>query len=52
VGTEPKAAVIAGPSQEVGAGPVRGFPDRGFRVIADARPIPPDAPLPGRGALG
>jgi NAD(P)-dependent dehydrogenase (short-subunit alcohol dehydrogenase family) len=33
--------VITGASQGIGAGPVRGFLDRGFRVVANSRSIDP-----------
>ena len=52
MGTERQVAVVTGASQEVGAGPVRGFLDRAFRVVADARSVTPDPSLPGRGAVG
>src|SRR4051812_28740867 len=41
--TERKVAVITGASQGIGAGLVRGFLDRGYRVVANSRPIPPEA---------
>ncbi|QJW97293.1 SDR family NAD(P)-dependent oxidoreductase [Frigoriglobus tundricola] len=40
--TERKVAVITGASQGIGAGLVRGFLDRGFRVVANSRSIQPD----------
>jgi NAD(P)-dependent dehydrogenase (short-subunit alcohol dehydrogenase family) len=33
----PKVAVITGASQGIGAGLVRGFLDRGYRVVANSR---------------
>src|SRR5688500_13063368 len=41
--TARKVAVITGASQGIGAGLVRGFLDRGFRVVANSRSIEPDA---------
>ena len=41
--TERKVAVITGASQGIGAGLVRGFLDRGYRVVANSRSIRPDA---------
>jgi NAD(P)-dependent dehydrogenase (short-subunit alcohol dehydrogenase family) len=38
-----KVAVITGASQGIGAGLVRGFLDRGFRVVANSRSIEPVA---------
>jgi NAD(P)-dependent dehydrogenase (short-subunit alcohol dehydrogenase family) len=38
-----KVAVITGASQGIGAGLVRGFLDRGYRVVANSRSIAPDA---------
>src|SRR3954469_13145006 len=38
-----KVAVITGASQGCGAGLVRGFLDRGYRVVANSRSIQPDA---------
>src|SRR5437762_5863880 len=38
-----KVAVITGASQGIGAGLVRGFLDRGYRVVANSRSIQPDA---------
>src|SRR5207237_5057198 len=43
VSIERKVAVIAGASQGIGAGLVRGFLDRGYRVVANSRSIKPDA---------
>src|SRR3954470_21029913 len=40
---ERKVAVITGASQGIGAGLVRGFLDRGYRVVANSRSIRPDA---------
>ena len=40
--TERKVAVITGASQGIGAGLVRGFLDRGYRVVANSRTIKPD----------
>ena len=40
---QPKVAVITGASQGIGAGLVRGFLDRGYRVVANSRSIKPDA---------
>src|SRR3954453_10299916 len=40
--TERKVAVITGASQGIGAGLVRGFLDRGYRVVANSRSIAPD----------
>jgi NAD(P)-dependent dehydrogenase (short-subunit alcohol dehydrogenase family) len=37
----PKVAVITGASQGIGAGLVRGFLDRGYRVVANSRSIEP-----------
>ncbi len=43
--TEPKVVVITGASQGIGAGLVRGFLDRGYRVVANSRTIEPvDSP--------
>ncbi|VTR93895.1 3-oxoacyl-acp reductase : 3-oxoacyl-ACP reductase OS=Inquilinus limosus MP06 GN=P409_17390 PE=4 SV=1: adh_short_C2 [Gemmata massiliana] len=39
---ERKVAVITGASQGIGAGLVRGFLDRGYRVVANSRSIKPD----------
>jgi len=41
--TERKVAVITGASQGIGAGLVRGFLDRGFRIVANSRSIKPEA---------
>src|SRR5260370_12583191 len=41
--SERKVAVITGASQGIGAGLVRGFLDRGYRVVANSRSIKPDA---------
>src|SRR3954466_2042481 len=41
--TEHKVAVVTGASQGIGAGLVRGFLDRGYRVVANSRSIKPDA---------
>ena len=41
--TAHKVAVITGASQGIGAGLVRGFLDRGYRVVANSRSIKPDA---------
>jgi NAD(P)-dependent dehydrogenase (short-subunit alcohol dehydrogenase family) len=38
-----KVAVITGASQGIGAGLVRGFLDRGYRVVANSRSIEPSA---------
>ncbi|MCE9557098.1 MAG: SDR family oxidoreductase [Planctomycetes bacterium] len=38
-----KVAVITGASQGIGAALVRGFLDRGYRVVANSRSIQPDA---------
>jgi NAD(P)-dependent dehydrogenase (short-subunit alcohol dehydrogenase family) len=40
--TERTVAVITGASQGIGAGLVRGFLDRGYRVVANSRSIKPD----------
>src|SRR3954470_5139791 len=40
---ERKVAVITGASQGIGAGLVRGFLDKGYRVVANSRSIKPDA---------
>jgi len=40
---ERKVAVITGASQGIGAGLVRGYLDRGYRVVANSRSIKPDA---------
>jgi len=41
--TERKVAVVTGASQGIGEGLVRGFLDRGYRVVANSRSIKPDA---------
>src|SRR5262245_21269710 len=41
--SERKVAVITGASQGIGAGLVREFLDRGYRVVANSRSIKPDA---------
>src|SRR5258707_13101045 len=41
--TQRKVAVITGASQGIGAGLVRAFLDRGYRVVANSRSIEPDA---------
>jgi NAD(P)-dependent dehydrogenase (short-subunit alcohol dehydrogenase family) len=38
-----KVAVITGASQGIGAGLVRGYLDRGYRIVANSRSIKPDA---------
>jgi NAD(P)-dependent dehydrogenase (short-subunit alcohol dehydrogenase family) len=43
VSTERKVAVITGASQGIGEGLVRGFLDRGYRVVANSRSIKPEA---------
>jgi len=40
--TSRKVAVVTGASQGIGAGLVRGFLDRGYRVVANSRSIKPD----------
>lgn len=40
--TERKVAVVTGASQGIGAGLVRGFLERGFRVVANSRSIKPE----------
>ena len=40
---ERKVVVITGASQGIGAGLVRGFLDRDYRVVANSRSIKPDA---------
>jgi NAD(P)-dependent dehydrogenase (short-subunit alcohol dehydrogenase family) len=42
MGSERKVAVITGASQGIGAGLVRGYLDRGYRVVANSRSIQPD----------
>jgi NAD(P)-dependent dehydrogenase (short-subunit alcohol dehydrogenase family) len=39
---ERKVAVVTGASQGIGAGLVRGFLDRGYRLVANSRSIKPD----------
>jgi NAD(P)-dependent dehydrogenase (short-subunit alcohol dehydrogenase family) len=39
---ERKVAVVTGASQGIGAGLVRGFLDRGYRVVANSRSIKPE----------
>jgi NAD(P)-dependent dehydrogenase (short-subunit alcohol dehydrogenase family) len=41
--TEDKVAVVTGASQGIGEGLVRGFLDRGYRVVANSRSIQPSA---------
>jgi NAD(P)-dependent dehydrogenase (short-subunit alcohol dehydrogenase family) len=41
--TERKVAVITGASQGIGAGLVKGYLGRGYRVVANSRSIKPDA---------
>ena len=41
--TERKVAVVTGASQGIGAGLVRGFLDRGYRVVANSRSIKADS---------
>src|SRR3712207_1132377 len=41
--SERKVAVITGASQGIGAVLVRGFLDRGYRVVVNSRSIAPDA---------
>ncbi len=40
--SERKVAVVTGASQGIGAGLVRGYLDRGYRVVANSRSIKPD----------
>jgi NAD(P)-dependent dehydrogenase (short-subunit alcohol dehydrogenase family) len=40
---ERKVAVVTGASQGIGAGLVRGYLERGYRVVANSRSIKPDA---------
>src|SRR5215475_317626 len=40
---ERKVVVITGASQGIGAGLVRGYLDRGYRVVGNSRSIKPDA---------
>ena len=42
MGAERKVVVVTGASQGIGAGLVRGFLDRGYRVVANSRSIKPD----------
>lgn len=42
MGTEGKVAVITGASQGIGASLVRGYLDRGYRVVANSRSIKPE----------
>ena len=41
--TDQKVALITGASQGIGAGLVKGFLERGYRVVANSRTIKPDA---------
>jgi len=41
--TEQKVALITGASQGIGAGLVKGFRDRGYRIVANSRSIKPGA---------
>jgi NAD(P)-dependent dehydrogenase (short-subunit alcohol dehydrogenase family) len=41
--TDQKVALITGASQGIGAGLVKGFLERGYRVVANSRTIQPDA---------
>jgi NAD(P)-dependent dehydrogenase (short-subunit alcohol dehydrogenase family) len=41
--TDQKVALITGASQGIGAGLVKGFLGRGYRVVANSRTIKPDA---------
>ena len=41
--SERKVVVITGASQGIGAGLVRGFLDRGYRVVANSRSIEPSS---------
>src|SRR5579872_1133246 len=41
--TERKVAVITGASQGIGAGLVRGYLERGYRVVANSRSIKPES---------
>lgn len=43
MGTERQVAVVTGASQGIGAGLVRGFLDKGYRVVANSRSIKPDS---------
>ena len=40
---ESNVVIITGASQGIGAGLVRGFRERGYRVVANSRSIKPDA---------
>ena len=44
VSTDQKVALITGASQGIGAVLVKGFLDRGYRVVANSRTIEPAAP--------
>ena len=41
MGTEQKVAVVSGASQGIGAGLVKAFRDRNYRVVANSRSIKP-----------
>src|SRR5512132_4745051 len=43
MGTEQKVAVITGASQGIGAGLVKAFRDRNYRVVANSRSIKPSS---------
>jgi NAD(P)-dependent dehydrogenase (short-subunit alcohol dehydrogenase family) len=43
VSTDTKVAIITGASQGIGEGLVRGYLERGYRVVANSRSIKPDA---------
>jgi NAD(P)-dependent dehydrogenase (short-subunit alcohol dehydrogenase family) len=43
MGTEQRVAVVTGASQGIGAGLVRGFLDKGYKVVANSRSIAPAA---------
>jgi NAD(P)-dependent dehydrogenase (short-subunit alcohol dehydrogenase family) len=43
MGADRKVVVVTGASQGIGAGLVRGFLDRGYRIVANSRSIKPDA---------
>src|SRR5262245_44415340 len=45
--SERKVAVITGASRGIGAGLVRGFLERGYRVVANSRSIKPNASADG-----